>query len=203
MLAETANDSQPWLQTTGGVLLALILIVACLCAWLTNLIAMPGNWICVLLIALYAWLGPADGRPAIGYGVVIAGFGCAFAGEVFEFLAGAWGAKRAGAGRKSTLYSILGSIAGALTGALVGIPIPVIGPVIAAIVFGGVGAAAGAMERKLGGRTRDVLGADLWNAGKTIRGNCDRHRRDRIDRDLTIRGLRDQIFSNGIWRVWR
>lgn len=145
MLAETANDSQPWLQTTGGVLLALILIVACLCAWLTNLIAMPGNWICVLLIALYAWLGPADGRPAIGYGVVIAGFGCAFAGEVFEFLAGAWGAKRAGAGRKSTLYSILGSIAGAVSGAFIGIPIPVVGSLVAALVFGGVGAAAGAM----------------------------------------------------------
>lgn len=100
---------------------------------------------CVLLIALYAWLGPSEGRIAIGYGAVLGGFGLAFAGEVFEFFAGAAGAKRAGASGKSTLYSIIGSVVGAMTGAVIGVPVPVVGSVIAAILFGGAGAAAGAM----------------------------------------------------------
>ncbi|MCS7468180.1 DUF456 family protein [Stieleria sp. ICT_E10.1] len=145
LFAETADGWTPWLETTGVILLAIGLVLGCLAAWITNLIALPGNWICVLLIALYAWLGPATGRLAIGYGPVLAGFALALVGELFEFFAGAAGAKRAGASRKSTLYSIIGSMAGAITGAVVGVPVPVVGSVIAAILFGGIGAAAGAM----------------------------------------------------------
>lgn len=144
-LAENSNGWTAWLATAGVGLLAIGLVVACIVAWMTNLVALPGNWICVLLIALYAWLGPSEGRAAIGYGAVLGGFALAFAGEAFEFFASAMGAQRAGASRKSTLYSIIGSVVGAMTGAIVGVPIPVVGSVIAAIVFGGVGAAAGAM----------------------------------------------------------
>ncbi|WP_233903328.1 DUF456 family protein [Stieleria maiorica] len=145
LIAENADGWAQWLDTSGVVFLAILLVVGCLVAWASNLIALPGNWICVLLLALYAWLGPASGRVAIGYGPVLAGFGLALVGEVVEFLAGAAGAKRAGASRKSTLYSILGSMVGAMTGAIVGVPVPVVGSVIAAILFGGIGAAAGAM----------------------------------------------------------
>ena len=144
-VAESSGSWSEWLEPTFVVLMAFTLVVGCVAAWLTNLVALPGNWICVLLMAFYAWLGPAEGRVAIGYGAVLAGFAFALLGELFEFLAGALGAQRAGASRKSTLYSILGSIAGAMTGALVGVPVPVIGSVIAAILFGGIGAAAGAM----------------------------------------------------------
>ena len=145
LFAQSTNDWSVWLETTGVVLLAIALVVTCIAVWMTNLIALPGNWICVLLVALYAWLGPGEGRVAIGYGTVLAAFAIALVGEMIEFFAGAVGAQRAGASRRSTLYSILGSMAGALTGALVGVPIPVVGSIIAAILFGGLGAAAGAM----------------------------------------------------------
>lgn len=134
-----------WFETTGTVLLVLGLIAVCCVSWLSNLIALPGNWICVLLVALYAWLGPQDGRAAIGAGIVLACFVCALVGELIEFAAGAMGAKRAGASGKSTLYSIIGSVVGAIAGAVIGVPIPVIGSVLAAILFGGAGAAVGAM----------------------------------------------------------
>ncbi|WP_182866941.1 DUF456 family protein [Rhodopirellula sp. JC639] len=162
LLAEHAGRWAPWLETSGVVVLAILLVIGCLVAWATNLIALPGNWFCVLLLALYAWLGPASGRLAIGYGGVLAGFVLALAGELFEFLAGAAGAKRAGASRKSTLYSIIGSMAGAITGAIVGVPVPVIGSVIAAILFGGIGAAAGAMY---GEWTNGRTWKENWSVG--------------------------------------
>ncbi len=140
--AVAQND---WMESTGTVLLAVGLILACLISWLLNLIGLPGNWICVLLAALYAWLFPEGSRASIGYGVVLVCFGFALIGELIEFAAGAWGAQRAGASRRATLYSIIGSVGGAIAGAVIGIPIPLIGPILAAILFGGLGAAAGAM----------------------------------------------------------
>ncbi|MCA9138203.1 MAG: DUF456 domain-containing protein [Planctomycetales bacterium] len=158
LIAETAGGWTDWAQTSGVFVLALVLVLSCLIAWMTNLVALPGNWVCVLLIAVYAWLGPENGRAAIGYGAVLTGFALALLGEIIEFVAGAAGAKRAGASRRSTLYSIVGSMAGAIAGAIVGIPIPVIGPVIAAILFGGLGAAAGAMYGE-------------WNDGRSWKEN--------------------------------
>ena len=158
VIAQGSNDGSEWLESTGVVLLAAALVVTCIAVWMTNLIALPGNWICVLLVAIYAWLGPSEGRAAIGYGAVLGVFGIALVGEMIEFFAGAVGAQRAGASRRSTLYSIIGSMAGALTGAVVGVPVPVIGSVIAAILFGGIGAAAGAMYGE-------------WSDGKKWRDN--------------------------------
>ncbi|WP_253156029.1 DUF456 domain-containing protein [Stieleria tagensis] len=134
-----------WAEPMGAVLIAGLLAISCLLAWLTNLIALPGNWICVALVALYVWAGPQQGRIAIDYTVLLATFLIALVGEIVEFIASAFGAKRAGASRRSTLYSILGSMVGAIAGAMIGIPVPVIGSLIAALLFGGLGAAAGAM----------------------------------------------------------
>lgn len=134
-----------WLGTTGDVLLAITLVVVCVIAWGANLIALPGNWAAVAVLALYAWLAPADGRCEIGMGAVIGAFSCALLGEIFEFFASAVGANRAGASRRATVYAVIGSMVGAMVGAAVGVPVPVVGSVLAAILFGGVGATAGAM----------------------------------------------------------
>lgn len=134
-----------WLEPTGTVILAILLVVLCIVAWATNLIALPGNWFSVALLAIYAWLGPQESRASIGYVAVVIAFLCALLGEGIEFIAGAMGAQRAGASRKSTFYAVIGSMVGAIAGAVIGVPVPVIGSVLAAILFGGVGAAAGAM----------------------------------------------------------
>ncbi|QDT02937.1 hypothetical protein K227x_13160 [Rubripirellula lacrimiformis] len=134
-----------WLGPTGTFLLAFLLILMCLIAWGANLISLPGNWIAVAMLAAYAWLGPESGRSAIGYPAVAAAFVLALLGEVFEFAAGAVGAQKAGASRRSTIFAMIGSMVGAIGGAVVGIPVPVIGPILAAILFGGLGATAGAM----------------------------------------------------------
>jgi uncharacterized protein YqgC (DUF456 family) len=134
-----------WLEPTGTVALAIGLIVLCLAAWGTNLIALPGNWIAVALLALYAWLGPSEGRVAIGIVPVLLAFLFALIGEIVEFIASAMGAQKAGASRRSTFFAVVGSMVGAVAGAAIGVPVPVIGSVLAAILFGGLGATAGAM----------------------------------------------------------
>jgi len=140
-----AGGWSAWLEPTGTVMLAVVLVLLCTVAWAANLVALPGNWFAVFLLALYAWLGPQESRASIGYIPVLVAFLFAMVGEMIEFFAAAAGAQRAGASKKSTFYAVIGSIGGAVLGAVIGIPVPVVGPVLAAILFGGVGAACGAM----------------------------------------------------------
>lgn len=134
-----------WLEPLATVLLAVLLVALCLAAWSANLIALPGNWLAVVLLACYAWLGPQEGRAQIGSISVLLAAGLALVGELLEFAASAMGAQRAGASRRATLLALVGSITGALLGAVVGLPIPLVGPILAAILFAGLGATAGAM----------------------------------------------------------
>ncbi|WP_237607531.1 DUF456 domain-containing protein [Roseimaritima sediminicola] len=133
------------MATSLEIVWAIVLFVVCAAAWALNLIALPGNWIAVVAVALYAWLGPAEGRVAIGWPVAAAAFGFAAVGEALEFLAAALGAQRAGASRRTTLYALVGSMVGAVLGAVFGLPIPVVGPIIAALLFGALGAMGGAL----------------------------------------------------------
>jgi uncharacterized protein YqgC (DUF456 family) len=143
-LLVTENWSS-WFAPTGTAMLAILLVLLCTIAWGGNLFGLPGNWCAVALLAVYAWLGPQESRAAIGYAAVSAAFIAALIGEVVEFAAGALGAKRAGASRRSTLYAVAGSVIGAIGGAVIGIPVPVIGSILAAILCGGLGAASGAI----------------------------------------------------------
>ncbi|MFG0265756.1 MAG: DUF456 domain-containing protein [Rhodopirellula sp. JB055] len=146
------------LLPVGVVALGLGLILGCTLAWLLNLVALPGNWLAIALMAMYAWLGPETGRWQLGLASLTIAFVLGLVGELVEFLAGAMGASRAGASRRATLMAIVGSILGAIAGGIVGLPIPVVGPVLAAILFGGLGATAGAMFAE-------------WNDGKAWREN--------------------------------
>ena len=133
-----------WFATIGPATAAVAIVVLCAIAWASNLVAIPGNWISVALLAFYVWLGPEESRFAIGGSTLVLSFVLALAGETIEFAAGALGAQRAGASRRATLFAMMGSILGAILGALIGLPVPVVGSVLAAMLFGGLGATAGA-----------------------------------------------------------
>jgi uncharacterized protein YqgC (DUF456 family) len=106
--------------------------------------------------------------------------GLAVAGEVVEFVAGAAGAARQGASRRSIVLSLVGTIVGSIVGAIIGIPIPLIGPLIAALGGGAVGAFAGAyLGETWKGRSSDqslsvskaaVIGRLLGTLGKLAVG---------------------------------
>ncbi len=160
-----------WLEPTGTVLAAIMLVLLCMIAWAGNLIALPGNWAAVLILLGYAFVGPEAGNASIGYLPVVAAFCFAALGEAFEFIAAALGAQKAGASRKATLLAMVGSMAGAIFGAIVGLPVPIVGQVLAAILFGGLGATLGAMlgEWSNGSSWRESLPighAAFW--GRTI-----------------------------------
>jgi uncharacterized protein len=125
-------------------LLAMLLIAAGVCAWLTNLLTLPGNWIVVALAALFAWLGPRDGSWGISWLVVGILTALAVLGEIIEFAASALGAAKQGASRRAAVLSILGAMIGSIAGATAGLPIPILGPVVGAVLGGAVGAFGGA-----------------------------------------------------------
>ncbi len=152
------ESARPVLTSGGTFLMASLLVFICIAAWLLNLVALPGNWLAVLTIGVYVWLGPESGRGQIGLVPLGLAFLAAIIGEVLEFAAGAVGASRAGASRRATIMAIAGSMIGAIVGSIIGLPIPLVGPVLAALLFGGLGATAGAMLAE-------------WNDGKPWREN--------------------------------
>ena len=166
-----SNTWTAWLEPTGTFLIAITMVLLCMIAWAGNLIALPGTWVAVLVLLVYALVGPETGHASIGYIPVLAAFCFALLGEGFEFVAAALGAQKAGASRKATLLAMIGSMIGAILGAIVGLPVPIVGQVLAAILFGGLGATLGAMlgEWSNGSSWRESLPighAAFW--GRTI-----------------------------------
>jgi uncharacterized protein YqgC (DUF456 family) len=132
----------PWLY----YLLTLVLVLACCAAWLTNLVTLPGNWIILGLAVLFAWFLPEGGESVRGIYWATIGvlFGLAVVGEVVEFAAGAAGAAKQGASRRSIALSVAGAMAGSIAGLAAGVPVPVFGSLIGAVLGGAAGAFAGA-----------------------------------------------------------
>ncbi len=152
------ESARPVFTSGGTFLIASLLVLICVVAWLLNLVALPGNWLAVLAMGVYAWLGPESGRGQLGLVPLGLAFLAAIGGEIIEFAAGAVGARRAGASRRGTIMAIAGSMVGAIVGGIIGLPIPVLGPVLAALLFGGLGATVGAMLAE-------------WSDGKPWRAN--------------------------------
>jgi uncharacterized protein YqgC (DUF456 family) len=130
----------PWLYYT----LAILLIGGGVLCWLSNLFSLPGNWVLLGLVALFALLVPEENVRGVSWTAVGILAALAVLGEIVEFVAGAAGAAKRGASRRAILFSLIGAIAGSVLGATAGVPIPVIGSMIGALVGGSAGAFAGA-----------------------------------------------------------
>ncbi len=144
-------------MTALWVTLAILLPLVLVAAWLLTLVGLPGNWIMVGIVALYALLVPVERRVDVGWGVVLVLVGLAVLGEIVEFGAGAAGTSRAGGSKRGAAMALLGSIVGGVVGLFVGLPIPVVGSFLAALLFASVGAFLGAMIGEYWeGRTMEV-----------------------------------------------
>jgi uncharacterized protein YqgC (DUF456 family) len=125
----------------GGILL----LLANLACWVANFFSLPGNWGSVALAALFAILLPEQENGlgmswwAVGGLVALAALG-----ELLELVAGAAGAAKLGASRRSVVLSMFGAMIGSIGGAFIGVPLPIVGPIIAALGGGALGAFAGA-----------------------------------------------------------
>lgn len=121
------------------------MIVVLLFAWVLTILGLPGNWLMVVVTAIYAWLTPADSSAALGWKTIVALLILAALGELLELLAGALGTARAGGSRRGAVLALLGSLLGGFFGLLVGVPLPLIGSLVGAVLFAGLGALAGAL----------------------------------------------------------
>jgi uncharacterized protein len=144
-------------------LYAVLLIGAIVVGWALTLVGFPGNWLMVLAVAGYAWLGPAAGTMQITWSIVWATAALAASGEVAEFVAGMWGARRAGGSRRAAIFALAGSLVGAIVGATLGVPIPIVGPPIAAVLGGALGALVGA---SLAEHSRGEQPRQSWRVGQ-------------------------------------
>ena len=123
---------------------AIALVFACGLAWLTTLVALPGNWLIVGCAALFAWLlSPESGR-GITWTTVAVLAGLALLGEVVEFAAGATGAAKQGASKRGVALAMVGALVGSVLGIAVGSPIPILGQFVMALLGGAAGAFFGA-----------------------------------------------------------
>jgi uncharacterized protein YqgC (DUF456 family) len=159
---------------------AVLLVAAALACWAMNLVGLPGNWFVLLLTVIYAYLVPDDRRVDLGLWTIVPMFVLAILGEAFEFMAGAFGATKAGGSKRGAVLALFGSLGGGILGVFAPIPIPIVGSLIGALVFSGVGALLGAvLGEQWKGRTVDeslkVGQAAFWGrllgtAGKIIAG---------------------------------
>lgn len=129
-------------------LAATLLTLLNLAFWLSILLGLPGTWLMVLVPALVEWWQP--GTYLFGWGVLVVCAGLAALGEVFEFVLGAAGSRKAGGSKRAAALAIAGGFVGGIVGTGV-IPVPVVGTLVGACL----GAFAGSL-----------LG-DLW-AGRPL-----------------------------------
>ncbi len=141
----------------------LLLILVLLAGWCMTMLSMPGNWVMVGAVALFAWLAPSEGLD-ISWQIVAVLAVLAVLAELLELAASALGAKRAGGSRRGAMLAIVGSMVGAIVGAMVGLPIPIVGSLVAAILFAGLGALVGAM---LGETWKGRTLAESWQVGQS------------------------------------
>lgn len=126
--------------------LFLILLVLLNVIWLVLVVfGLPGNWLIVISTCLFAWWRWEDGVFSIYTLVAIVAL--AVLGELFEFLGGMHGAKRAGASWRGSIAAIAGAVAGAIIGTFL-IPILLFGTVLGACI--GAGLATWSLELSRG-----------------------------------------------------
>jgi uncharacterized protein YqgC (DUF456 family) len=130
------------------ILAGIIVILASLAGIALTLVMMPGIWLTIGVALLCQWLLSGE-ENLFAWTTLGAAVAMGAAGELFEVIASALGAARAGGTRRGAVGSIIGAVAGAVVGSMV-LFFP-----IGTIVGGAVGAGLGALvaERHGGRRT--------------------------------------------------
>ncbi len=118
-------------------MVAALLVVSNATAVALNLFMLPGNWLMVTTVTLYALLSGFERGP--GWGIVAVSASLAILGEILETVMGSAKAAKQGASRRAMLLSLVVSMVGSFAGTFL-IPIPIVGSILGAIG----GAAAGA-----------------------------------------------------------
>jgi uncharacterized protein YqgC (DUF456 family) len=113
---------------------------------------LPGIWLQVVSLGVFAWL---SGFREVGWVPLAVVVALAVLAEVAEFTLGGRYAERYGGSKRAAWGAILGG----LVGALLGVPVPIIGSVIGAFVGSFVGAALLELTNNKDWRNPELRGA--------------------------------------------
>ncbi len=146
------------MDTVLHVVGLLLLLMACLAAFASLLLGLPGTFLIVVAALVYAW---ATGFTTVTWSTVGWLFLLAVIGEVFELFAGAAGA----AGKRPSRRVMIGALLGGVVGGLVGTPLLFgVGSLLGALAGAFVGAALAVVSE--GG----TMGAALSTGLAAFRG---------------------------------
>lgn len=81
---------------------------------LLNILTLPANWIMLVLICLWKFIGPNTVGMNTMFFVML--FGLALLGELIEYIAQSWGSKKYGASTSGMWIGLLGAFIGAIVG---------------------------------------------------------------------------------------
>ncbi len=153
-----------WLPITFYYLMATLLLISNLVAWVSILFLVPGNWIIVFLSALFFVLMPDDGH-GISLSVLLIAAALAGFAELVEALGSSAGAAKKGASRRAMILALLGTFMGSVAGAAIGTGfLPPLGTIIGAIFGGSVGAYVGAYLGEVWKGNEDVDRLEIGRA---------------------------------------
>lgn len=96
--------------TTAVILIVIILFVICL----LQIIGLPSNWIILVLVALWKWLGPESSAMGLTWTFLIIMVVLAAVGELLEWLIQIKLGTKFGSSSKGNWGGIIGSIIGAI-----------------------------------------------------------------------------------------
>jgi len=120
----------------------LIVFVVQVSGILMLLISLPGTWVILASVVLYALI---TGFGVVGWKLITLLLVLAILGEVLEFVASAVGAQRYGASTGGSVCAIIGVLPGAIIGSAL---VPVIGTVVGALAGAFAGAYFYELSRK-------------------------------------------------------
>ncbi len=92
-----------------------LFILLLLALWASNFLSLPGNWINILLLALWSWGHPDMDAGLLFFALLVAAAGL---GELLEFFSQTWSARKYGGSNRGGW----GALAGAFIGAILGVP---------------------------------------------------------------------------------
>ena len=133
------------------VLYILLLFILLSGSAFLTLMALPGNWLILVITFLFSMQFPVTSSLYIGWGVLIAMGILATIGEVLEFFLGAASLAKGGS-KRGAFWALIGSIVGSLLGAAILSVIPILGTAVGLVLGAAFGAMGGAVlgEKSLG-----------------------------------------------------
>lgn len=123
-----------------------------------TLMALPGNWLILVIAFLFSIHFPVSSSLHIGWGVLITMGILATLGEVLEFFLGAASLAKGGS-KRGAFWALVGSIVGSFVGAALLSILPVLGTAVGLLLGAAFGAMGGAVlgEKSLGKNTEESM----------------------------------------------